>query len=226
MPPLLLCFGGQEKEALDGHFKKLKGRMSTRRNRQKQRLTDLVANSNRALEALQQQKEQAERILKLSEINRRLETEREKIQPFYRETKEEDLLDEESREELHRQQQEFLEETFQSQEGTLESSWKKGEEAPTGEAETAYSVLRNFNKRYNKVLLDTKALEQEQHTLREENSKLRALLKQYFDGISVNQDALSQPNHLLMVQVGSGAITHAFAWEVCTLCLYPGSRTM
>lgn len=205
----------QEKEALDAHFKKLKGRMSGRRNRQKQRLTELVANSNRALEALQGQQQQAERILKLSEINRRLETEREKIQPFYKETSEEALqLDEEALEEVRREQQEFLEETLQGEEGALEQQGEVGEEKEVqGEgsgkgdkqaeldATGAHAMLRNFNKRYNKVLLDTKALEQEQHTLREENAKLRDMLKQYFDGISVNKDVLSQPNNLLMVQV-------------------------
>lgn len=48
----------KEKEALSGHFKKLKAKMNGRRDRQKQRLADLVTNSNKAIETLKEQKEQ------------------------------------------------------------------------------------------------------------------------------------------------------------------------
>ena len=42
--------------------------------------------------------------------------------------------------------------------------------------------MENFWKRYNKVLLDKLALDREKQTLEDENSKLKALLKQYLDG--------------------------------------------
>lgn len=58
---------------------------------------------------------------------------------------------------------------------------------------------RKFWKRYNKVLLDKVALEQGRDHLREENRKLQALLKQYLDAISVNQDVLSTPANPLML---------------------------
>ena len=45
-----------------------------------------------------------------------------------------------------------------------------------------YTALENFWKRYNKVLLDKLALDREKQTLEDENSKLKALLKQYLDG--------------------------------------------
>ena len=46
-----------------------------------------------------------------------------------------------------------------------------------------YSALENFWRRYNKVLLDKLALDREKQILEEENSKLKALLKQYLDGM-------------------------------------------
>jgi len=49
------------------------------------------------------------------------------------------------------------------------------------------------------VLLDKLALDKEKQTLEDENRKLRALLKQYLDGISVNDEILSQTNPLLVV---------------------------
>ncbi len=45
-----------------------------------------------------------------------------------------------------------------------------------------YSALENFWCRYNKVLLDKLALDREKLVLEEENTKLKALLKQYLDG--------------------------------------------
>ena len=62
-----------------------------------------------------------------------------------------------------------------------------------------YSTLDNFWKRYNKVLLDKVALDKEKDTLMRENSQLRTLLKQYLDGISVNDEIINQVNPLFVV---------------------------
>lgn len=62
-----------------------------------------------------------------------------------------------------------------------------------------YSSLENFWKRYNKVLLDKVALDKEKDTLMKENQQLRTLLKQYLDGISVNDEILTQVNPLFVV---------------------------
>lgn len=51
-----------------------------------------------------------------------------------------------------------------------------------------YSSLANFWKRYNKVLLDRLGLEREKQTLEDENKKLKALLKQYLDGMQTNKN--------------------------------------
>lgn len=62
-----------------------------------------------------------------------------------------------------------------------------------------YSSLENFWKRYNKVLLDKVALDKEKSTLLDENQRLRTVLKQYLDGISVNDEILSNVNPLFVV---------------------------
>jgi hypothetical protein len=62
-----------------------------------------------------------------------------------------------------------------------------------------YLNIENFWKRYNKVLLDELTLEKEKQMLSGENSQLRLLLKQYLDGISVNDEVLSQINPLFII---------------------------
>ena len=62
-----------------------------------------------------------------------------------------------------------------------------------------YLNMENFWKRYNKVLLDKYSLDKEKQMLSTENAQLRLLLKQYLDGISVNDEVLSQTNPLLIV---------------------------
>lgn len=62
-----------------------------------------------------------------------------------------------------------------------------------------YSTMENFWKRFNKVSLDKLALEKEKQGMMVENQQLRTLLKQYLDGISVNDEILSQVNPLFIV---------------------------
>jgi len=45
-----------------------------------------------------------------------------------------------------------------------------------------YLPLQNFWKRYNKVHMDKLSLEREKVVMKDENTKLRAILKQYLDG--------------------------------------------
>ena len=44
-----------------------------------------------------------------------------------------------------------------------------------------------------------KAIERERDRLRRENTDLRSILKQYLDGISVNEDVINAPNPLFVV---------------------------
>jgi len=64
--------------------------------------------------------------------------------------------------------------------------------------------LENFFKKFNFVTLDKLAIEQEQARLSRENQDLRAILKQYLDGISVNSEVIDANNPLLVVNSKSG----------------------
>ena len=62
-----------------------------------------------------------------------------------------------------------------------------------------YTYLNNFYKRYNKVLLDKLAIDKQKVQLEKENQILKTMLKQYLDGISVNDEVIKNPNPLLVV---------------------------
>ena len=59
--------------------------------------------------------------------------------------------------------------------------------------------MNNFYKRFNKVLLDKLAIIKQKESLEKDNVLLKSLLKQYLDGISLNDDVLKNNNPLFVV---------------------------
>ncbi|NXX06023.1 DRC2 protein, partial [Larus smithsonianus] len=113
-----------------------------------------------------------QRVLRLAEMCRRLETEEEKVLPFYP-----SLL----------------------AEGEQRDAWQVLEEMPTeplAQAMWDYVGLERFWQRFNKAKLEEQALEQERAALSQRNRRLRQLLRQYLAGISITQEMLGQPNPL------------------------------
>ena len=74
------------------------------------------------------------------------------------------------------------------------SSW-----TPDGQPVQEWCHLDNFLRKYNKVLLDKLAIERERERLERENSDLQTILKQYFDGVSVNDAVMRSANPLFVV---------------------------
>jgi len=177
----------EEKDAISRHFQELKSRMNKFRESEGRRLQELVINAQSALKALQAKLEKAERILRLAELARKLETEREKVLPFYQSSVEE--------EEKAAAEAADLRKSLQTSAVDLQTS-ATGKD---GHVVEEWDYLNNFFKRYNKVLLDEQAIERERDRLRRENTDLRSILKQYLDGISVNEDVINAPNPLLVV---------------------------
>eukprot|EP00927_Polykrikos_kofoidii_P050467 TRINITY_DN44383_c0_g1_i1.p1 TRINITY_DN44383_c0_g1~~TRINITY_DN44383_c0_g1_i1.p1 ORF type:complete len:492 (-),score=121.55 TRINITY_DN44383_c0_g1_i1:52-1527(-) len=171
----------KEKKHINTHFQQLKAQMNLLRSEKKKQLADLTQNARNCIKSLKEQLALAERIMKTAELCRKFETEREKVLPFYPsrdlmevfEDGEFDFGDEDSKEEIRRELT----------------------EAGIDE----WTFLDSFFKRYNKVHLDFLAIEQEKGRLQKENVQLRSILKQFLDGVSVNEDVLSQPNPLLVV---------------------------
>lgn len=62
-----------------------------------------------------------------------------------------------------------------------------------------WNYLDNFFKKYNKALLDKIAVSREKERLEKENADLQLILKQYLDGIGVNDDVLGSLNPLFVV---------------------------
>merc|ERR1712066_1167096 len=151
------------------------------RTAEKKRLADLTQNARNCIKSLNDQLGLAEKILKTAELCRKFETEREKVLPFYLSR---DLLNE------------FEEGQLDFDNEDLKDEIRK-ELTDVGIDEWTY--LDNFFKRFNKVKLDHLAIEREGGRLNKENAQLRSILKQFLDGVSVNEDVLSQPNPLLVV---------------------------
>lgn len=126
--------------------------------------------------------EKGEKAIKLGEMARKYETEEEKVLPFYTSSLTED-----------------------EQEDVKVAVAEKTVE-PLATVMHKYLDLDNFWKRYNKVNLEKLALEKEKSVLVADNQQYRNLLKQYLDGISVNDEILSQKNPLVVVN-GSTNIT-------------------
>lgn len=164
-----------ERESILQHFQQLKSEMNGAREKERSRLTTLTLQSNNAIKKLQQVHKKGDRILKLAEMCRKLETEEEKVLPFYASSL-----------------------THEEEEDVNAAVMEAPNEALSGVMHE-YHALENFWKRYNKVLLDKLALDKEKQTLSHENQQLRAVLKQYLDGISVNDEILSQNNPLFVV---------------------------
>uniref|UniRef100_A0A8D2KSM7 Coiled-coil domain containing 65 n=1 Tax=Varanus komodoensis TaxID=61221 RepID=A0A8D2KSM7_VARKO len=118
---------------------------------------------------------QAELILRLAEMCRRLESEEEKVLPFYASSL-----------------------SWDEQKVADKVAMEKPVE-PLAEMMQDYVGLERFWKRYNKVRLEQLSLERTKEALLQDNLKLRRLLKQYLDGISVNEEVLSQINPLVIV---------------------------
>merc|ERR1740129_192902 len=170
-----------EKDHIAKHFQELKAKMNHFRTEEKKRFADLTQNARSCIKSLNDQLGLAEKILKTAELCRKFETEREKVLPFYLSR---DLLNEFEEGELDFGDEELKEEI-------------RKELTDVGIDEWTY--LDNFFKRFNKVKLDHLAIEQEGKRLQKENLQLRSILKQFLDGVSVNEDVPANPNPLLVV---------------------------
>ncbi|WAR03826.1 DRC2-like protein [Mya arenaria] len=164
-----------DREKMLAHFQLMKAEMNKVRENERDKLTKVTLESNAAIKEVKRQKEKVELILKVAEMCRKLETEEEKVLPFYASS-----LTHEEKEDV-------------------EAAVLEPPSEPLANAMHEYTSLENFWKRFNKVLLDKLALDKERQTLLGENTQLRTLLKQYLDGISVNDEIISQVNPLFIV---------------------------
>ncbi|XP_071466022.1 dynein regulatory complex subunit 2 isoform X2 [Marmota flaviventris] len=164
-----------DKELVLIQLRKLKAQRMQAREVSQENLVKLTLESNATLKALKKIVDKGEKILKLAEICRKYETEEEKVLPFYS-----SVLTANMQEENEEQNPEEL---------TMELVKVMAD----------YVGMENFWKRYNKVKLEQLSLQHRRAQLLEINGKLREMLKQYLDGISVSDEVLSKFNPLFIV---------------------------
>ncbi|XP_071585493.1 dynein regulatory complex subunit 2 [Heliangelus exortis] len=165
-----------KKEKALRKLQELKAEMSQARAKARGNLGTLVMQSEGALKTLEKVVEKAQRILRLAEMCRKLETEQEKVLPFYPSSLAEGEQEEAQRI-LHRTPEE-----------------------PLARVVRDYAGLERFWQRFNKAKLEEKALERERAELNRRNRRLRDLLGQYLAGICVTQEVLDKPNPLLSIR--------------------------
>jgi len=179
-----------EKNKIQGHFQRLKNRMNKFRSTEARRFADLTQNAHSCKQKLNDRIDTAERILVLAELARKLETDQEKIIPN-------DLVD-------HHTEEVTAETTKASKALALEekndaTALQTTSLTKSGEVVPDWDHLKNFLNKYNKVLLDTLAIEREKDRLQKENQDLQHILGQYFDGVSINDSVMDNQNPLFVV---------------------------
>ncbi|CAM9573625.1 unnamed protein product [Chrysoparadoxa australica] len=196
----------EERNAIQGHFQQLKARMNKFHDARAKRLSELTQNANGAKLVLKGQSEVAANVLKLSELARKMETDQEKVMPFY--CSKHTAMAEAEVAAAMKSEKERVGMDGQGEESSpaevttspLQScAWTK----PAGEATPIpvgkWNHLDNFFKKFNKVLLDKLCIEREEERLEAENAELRSVVKQYMDGISINDEVLGGSNPLLVI---------------------------
>ncbi|KDO24183.1 hypothetical protein SPRG_10611 [Saprolegnia parasitica CBS 223.65] len=191
----------EEKSQIATHFQQLKAKMNHMRDEHRKRLTELSHLARATKLKLTEEQELAERILKLAELARKLETEREQVLPFYHSSIEDEETATDAVNSLKHEHQlpsvglpSDVDPVEQTKLALLQPHGELN-----GEPVPEWEYLDLFWKRYNKALLDTMAVQKEKDRIEMENIELQAVLKQYLDGITVNEHVMSSVNPLLVV---------------------------
>lgn len=193
-----------ERNVIARHYQELRSRMNRFRNGQAAKLKSLTLSSNSAINRLNEKLQTAEKVVKLGEVCRKLETEEERVRPFRPNPYPEDTsslleyLPEDQREDAKAllSQTERAPVVPKEQPAAGPCTWRSDEENNPIPAEQA---LLRFHNRHNKAALDLLSLRSERSRLEQENADLRALLKRYLDGVSVNEDVMADPNNPLLI---------------------------
>ena len=185
----------EEKNKVQGHYQRLKQRMNRFRGSQAARLASLTKSTTKAKQTLQDNIGLAERIMTLAELAQKMETDQEKIMPYYESTPLDGVSGSASTSSA----------TVEAPTGANAAAAAPStaddhgasavlkvdagllKEAPrqpfqAGAADAQGNEVRKVNqldllfKKYNKALLDKLAMDRERDRLREENANLQVRL--------------------------------------------------
>ena len=171
----------QEKENLSLHFRELKEVMAKFRRTEAAKLAEISVAFEDIHNDLTNKLKLAEKILKFSEINREMETEKEQVMPFTASIVETDP-------EIQRQMKQF-------------KLQLKGDSKFVDEND----LFDKFYRRYNKVLLDKLSLQREKAVLLDHNQRLKTMVRKYMSGTAISKDLMENPNTLFIVNQETNA---------------------
>jgi hypothetical protein len=193
----------QEKDILAKHYHNLKASLDRFRSSQASKLKALCINSGNSINDLTNKLDLAERILHLSELCRKQETENEKVLPFSTIEELEASAAAASSAETAAAEAEGAMKPSQPGEIAEEKSCSAQMSSYGVDAEgnkvPEWDYLNKYFKRFNRVQIDNAAIGKEKMKLEASNRDLRNILKQYLDGISVNKDVMDDPTNPLFV---------------------------
>lgn len=190
-----------EKQSIQKHYQQLKQRIQTYRGTQNQTLLSLSQTAHECKTALGEKLDIARRVIHLSELCRRLETEQETILPFvgsltHAKAAASDVegVDDETEPSKILERSSMVVDVPPTHQASL---W-------TSHAHTAVPVLipdrmQNFYRKYNKTLLDCIAMDKEKERLQLENMQLQELIQQYVSGTKITDEILAEDNPLFVV---------------------------
>jgi len=192
----------EEKHTIQKHYQQLKQRISGYRGTQNQRLLQLSQNASDSKATLKKKLDLARRLLNATGLIRKYETEQEKVLPF-------GSIDDEA--DPSSQQNDGSSATTKSAErnaapyvpNVMQTRVLDNSSTPVAPPER----LKNFHKKYNKVLLQTISIESERDRLATENRQLEDLIEQFMTGMQVNDDILGGDNPLFVVN-GRANLNH------------------
>eukprot|EP00958_Prasinococcus_capsulatus_P017125 scaffold1928_cov381-Prasinococcus_capsulatus_cf.AAC.23 len=219
----------EEREAVARHYQELKGRMSHFRDAQHERTRLLAVCSGhtinvRPLPELERQLAIAQQVLKLAELNAKLETEHEKAAAFAYTNN----LENEAQDEGESTVEEIRPGDMVGSQECNEAALADGQSGVHSDPIEEHQYLGGFLQRLNKanpcpwggfpparagqVVLDEAAITAENQRLERENGEYRALLKKYVHEVSVSADVLRNPLNPLLVVNQKYQAGHVWWW--------------
>lgn len=200
----------EEKLSIQKHYQQLKQRIQVYRGTQNQRLLHLSQCAHSCQTALKEKLEVARRVLGLNELSRKLETTSEMILPFIPSDAEgsTEVVGQPSKVKLEEDIDDLNENTprppssqviKQTSSANLPPAYQSAAVNMDGRFIDFNDRMANFYRKYNKIILDNIAIENERNRLVQENAQLEDLIEQFLAGNKLTGDTLAEDNPLFVV---------------------------
>jgi len=200
----------EEKHTIQKHYQQLKQRIQTYRGTQNSRLLQLSQNASDCKHQLKEKLDLARRLLNVTGLIRKLETEQEKVLPF-----------------ANPDEEELPAKASPSKGAATGSGTGSTQSVTNSDGEVIWTAnpfqtsvsdhggrmvppserMAQFHKKFNKILLQTMSIEGERERLTTENQQLEDLIEQFTQGMAVNDDTLRSDNPLFVVN-GRANLNH------------------